>query len=150
MSAFAVIGERLPVVFPVHPLTRQKLAGTTVPPSIMLVEPLGYLDFLALQADAAIVVTDSGGVREETTALGVPCVTARATTERPITVTEGTNGLAGADPAAVLAVSLEVLAAPPAPRCPALWDGKAGLRVADAVEELLGAQRWLRPTELRR
>ena len=89
-------------MFPAHPRTRERLAGLDVPAGIVLTEPLGYLDFLALQADAALVLTDSGGIQEETTALGVPCLTLRETTERPITVTEGTNQLVGTDPDAIV------------------------------------------------
>ena len=147
LSALGQIGERLPVIFPVHPRTRSRLDGLLVPPSVILTEPMGYLDFVGVEAAAAVVITDSGGVQEETTALGVPCVTARSSTERPITVTEGTNRLAGANALDVLRVTLEVLDRPPSPRCPQLWDGRASLRCADAVAELLESKSWPRPTE---
>jgi UDP-N-acetylglucosamine 2-epimerase (non-hydrolysing) len=117
---------------------------------ITIIPPAGYLDFVALQAGARIVLTDSGGVQEETTGLGVPCVTLRDNTERPITVSEGTNHLAGRSPAAIVSTARTVLADPPAPRRPALWDGKASERIAAA---LLGAQanpHPLRPTSLPR
>jgi UDP-N-acetylglucosamine 2-epimerase (non-hydrolysing) len=95
-----------------------------------VVEPLGYLDFIALEDAARIVLTDSGGVQEETTALGVPCLTLRDTTERPITVTHGTNEVVGRDPAHVVERALAVLREPPPARCPDLWDGHAGPRIA--------------------
>jgi len=141
------VGSRLPVVFPVHPRTWERLRGVVIPESVHLVEPLGYLDFIGMQADAAVVVTDSGGIQEETTALGVPCVTARSSTERPITILEGTNRLAGSRPEDVFRVTMEVLDHPPERRCPSLWDGHAGTRVAVAVGEMLGSARWRRPTD---
>lgn len=147
VEALGELAGHCPLVFPVHPRTRLKLEGVPVPPGLHLVEPLGYLDFLCLQAGAAVVVTDSGGIQEETTALGVPCITARESTERPITVTEGTNRVAGTDPDAIVAAALDVLRDPPPPRCPPLWDGHAGERVADAVVEMLESPRWPRPTE---
>ncbi len=144
-----VFGElEMPVVFPVHPRTRARMQGLDVPPTVTLTAPLGYLDFIGMQADAAVVVTDSGGVQEETTVLGVPCITARESTERPITVTEGTNRVVGASAEGVLRGVQEVLAHRPPARRPELWDGKAGLRVADAVEELLAAASWPRPTDI--
>lgn len=147
VSRLATLGERCPIVFPVHPRTRAKLEGADIPASIRVVDPLGYLDFLDLQAGADVVVTDSGGIQEETTALGVACVTARQTTERPITVTEGTNRVVGTDPDAVVGAALEAIEHPPLQRCPALWDGRAGTRIADAVVEMLERPRWPRPTE---
>ncbi|HUP85936.1 MAG TPA: UDP-N-acetylglucosamine 2-epimerase (non-hydrolyzing) [Acidimicrobiales bacterium] len=132
LSALADVADRLPLVFPVHPRTRASLAGAAHL-GIRLVDPLGYLDFVALQAGARVVLTDSGGVQEETTILGVPCLTLRDNTERPITITEGTNQLVGRDPAAIRRAVAEVLASPPAKRHPALWDGHAGARIADAL-----------------
>ena len=114
---------------------------------MLLVPPAGYLDFLALQAGARLVLTDSGGVQEETTALGVPCLTLRDNTERPITITAGTNRLVGRVPADVVAAALAVLGAPPPPRRPALWDGRAGERIADLLVTTASAAR-LRPTAL--
>src|SRR6185503_2365589 len=100
---------------------------------LRLVPPQGYLDFLALQSHAAMVLTDSGGIQEETTALGVPCLTLRDNTERPITITEGTNQLVGREPASIVAGARKALAGEISPRCPALWDGRAGERIAGAI-----------------
>jgi UDP-N-acetylglucosamine 2-epimerase (non-hydrolysing) len=132
------IAAILPVVFPVHPRTRARLDafGLAAPAGLRLVEPLGYLDCLALEADAALVLTDSGGMQEETTYLGVPCLTLRETTERPITVTEGTNRVVGTDPAVIVAAARGALAAPAARRYPALWDGRAADRVVAALARL--------------
>jgi UDP-N-acetylglucosamine 2-epimerase (non-hydrolysing) len=128
--------DRLPVVFPVHPRTGARLRETGLDRrleahgGIRSLEPLGYLEFLALMADARLVVTDSGGIQEETTVLGVPCLTARENTERPVTVTHGTNRLVGTDPAAILAAVADVLDAPPAsPSSPEGWDGRAAERI---------------------
>jgi UDP-N-acetylglucosamine 2-epimerase (non-hydrolysing) len=104
-----------------------------------ILEPLGYIEFLGLMDAARFVLTDSGGIQEETTALGVPCLTLRANTERPITVTEGTNRLLGADPAGILPAAGALLDGPPPPaRCPALWDGRAGERIAAVLAAALG------------
>ncbi|HEY8123489.1 MAG TPA: UDP-N-acetyl glucosamine 2-epimerase, partial [Myxococcota bacterium] len=131
-AVFEDVHRELPVVFPVHPRTRaaieQKLGGRA--PRLMATEPLGYLDFLALMADARLVLTDSGGVQEETTALGVPCLTMRENTERPITVSEGTNTLVGTDPAAIRAEVKKLLAGETKRgRVPQLWDGRAAERI---------------------
>jgi UDP-N-acetylglucosamine 2-epimerase (non-hydrolysing) len=124
------IAEKLPLLFPIHPRTRSRL-GTT-PPNIRLTEPLGYLEFLQLQDNAQIVLTDSGGIQEETTALGVPCLTLRENTERPITITEGTNTLVGTDPEKIVRAAFEVIASGgKVGRVPKLWDGKTGERVAE-------------------
>jgi UDP-N-acetylglucosamine 2-epimerase (non-hydrolysing) len=127
----ALAGE-LDVVFPVHPRTRARLDEQRYS-HIRFTPPLGYLEFLSLEADARAVLTDSGGVQEETTYLGVPCFTLRATTERPVTVRMGTNTVLGLDPARVASIP-EALAAAPAdaPR-PPLWDGRAAERIADVV-----------------
>jgi UDP-N-acetylglucosamine 2-epimerase (non-hydrolysing) len=108
----------------------------------------GYLDFIALQASARLVLTDSGGVQEETTVLGVPCLTLRDNTERPVTLSEGTNHLVGRDPGRIVAAAREVLAAAPPPRRPALWDGHAGQRIAAALLADAGTGAPLRPTAL--
>ena len=132
MAALGAVARTLPLVFPVHPRTRAQLS-TDLPDGIRLVDPLGYLDFLALQASARLVLTDSGGIQEETTVLGVPCLTLRDNTERPITITEGTNRLVGRDPGRIAEAVADVLADPPAPRRPALWDGQAARRIADVL-----------------
>jgi UDP-N-acetylglucosamine 2-epimerase (non-hydrolysing) len=106
------------------------LHSAGLPAGVLIIPPAGYLDFIALEASARLVLTDSGGVQEETTVLGVPCLTLRDSTERPITVTEGTNRLVGRDPAGIVKAALEVIADPPPARAPALWDGKAGPRIA--------------------
>ena len=136
VAALGALAERLPVVFPVHPRTRSRL-GAGVDElerrGVHCVPPLGYLDFLSLELGAAAVITDSGGVQEETTALGVPCHTLRPNTERPITLTAGTNRLLGDDPATLAKIPLEPPAGPP-PAIP-LWDGRAGERMADVLME---------------
>jgi UDP-N-acetylglucosamine 2-epimerase (non-hydrolysing) len=132
LEALDDMSRRTPVVFPVHPRTRKALAAMRFQPShggFRIIEPLGYLDFLRLESQAALVVTDSGGVQEETTYLGIPCLTVRPNTERPITITQGTNRLVASDRAELLKVAEAALANPPRP-CPAIefWDGKAARR----------------------
>jgi UDP-N-acetylglucosamine 2-epimerase (non-hydrolysing) len=137
LRAMAEVSQDLPVIFPVHPRTRgqiqnlnMELPGTT----LRLIDPLGYLDFLALMNSAALVVTDSGGVQEETTYLGVPCLTARPNTERPITITEGTNRLVPSAYDALLASVSNALCQPIVmPRKPPLWDGQAASRIAKVI-----------------
>ncbi|MEU1055502.1 non-hydrolyzing UDP-N-acetylglucosamine 2-epimerase [Streptomyces sp. NPDC005876] len=147
LKALGEIAGRCPLVWPVHPRAAGRLAELGVPGGIRLVPPAGYLDFIALQDAARVVLTDSGGVQEETTALGVPCVTLRDNTERPITVEEGTNVLAGRDPARVLNTVNGVLDAPPAPRRPALWDGRASERIAEVLLRGGTARTRPRPTD---
>jgi UDP-N-acetylglucosamine 2-epimerase (non-hydrolysing) len=147
LDALAEVAGRCPLVFAAHPRTLRMLAGATLSPAIRLTPPVGYLDFIALQAGARLVLTDSGGVQEETTVLGVPCLTLRENTERPITITEGTNRLAGVEPDGIVAAARQVLADPPAPRRPALWDGHAGDRIARALVAGHGRQHP-RPTAL--
>jgi UDP-N-acetylglucosamine 2-epimerase (non-hydrolysing) len=133
MDGLARVSLDLPLVLPVHPRAATRLDAHGPVPGLRIVPALGYLDFLALEANARLVLTDSGGVQEETTALGVPCLTLRENTERPITVTEGTNTVVGTDPAVIASVARQVLCAPVPRRCPALWDGKASIRIADAI-----------------
>lgn len=131
------IGERWPVIFPVHPRTRTSLASLELPQiegRLRLLTPLGYMDFLALMQSAKLVVTDSGGVQEETTYLGIPCLTVRPNTERPITVDQGTNRLVAARRDAIVAAAQETTAAPSQNRrIPPLWDGTAARRIADVM-----------------
>jgi UDP-N-acetylglucosamine 2-epimerase (non-hydrolysing) len=143
--ALNTIGEELPLVFPVHPRTHPQLAGHDLSPRIIVTTPLGYLDFLGLMAGAALVLTDSGGIQEETTALGIPCLTLRENTERPITITEGTNQLVGRQSDSIIAGARKALDGEILPRCPALWDGKAGGRIAAAITAGLDDPR--RPTD---
>jgi UDP-N-acetylglucosamine 2-epimerase (non-hydrolysing) len=136
MRAIARIQRELPIVFPVHPRTRKALEASDLEslPALILTEPLGYLDFMRLLAEARLVLTDSGGVQEETTVLGVPCLTLRNNTERPVTVAQGTNTLVGLDPERILDASARVLAEPPRPaRVPDLWDGRAARRIVDVL-----------------
>jgi UDP-N-acetylglucosamine 2-epimerase (non-hydrolysing) len=137
------IADRLPVVFPVHPRTRARLdeLGVTSNGSrLWLTDPLGYVDFLSLTAHARIVLTDSGGLQEESTVLGIPCLTLRENTERPSTVTHGTNRVVGTDPSTILRSFDEVMANPPAKRCPELWDGYTAERIARVIETFLSAR----------
>jgi UDP-N-acetylglucosamine 2-epimerase (non-hydrolysing) len=137
------ISERLPVAFAVHPRTRAKIAQHALgslldAPSIFSLPPLGYLEMLGLMQASRLVLTDSGGMQEETTALGVPCVTLRESTERPITVDEGTNTVVGSDPARILAAVGEILrTGGKAGRVPELWDGRASLRIAAVLRDWL-------------
>jgi UDP-N-acetylglucosamine 2-epimerase (non-hydrolysing) len=134
LSALAEVAAQLPVVFPIHPRTRARLPAGFDAPGLKLVEPLGYLDFLALTAEARLVMTDSGGIQEETTALGVPCLTLRENTERPVTVEVGTNQLVGTDPRRAVAAAREVLAGRgKSGGIPELWDGHAAERIADIL-----------------
>ncbi len=140
LGALSRIARELPVVFPVHPRTRARLADPALfsaAEALRLVEPQGYLEFLSLTSAARVVLTDSGGLQEEATALGVPCLTLRDRTERPVTVTEGTNEVVGTEPDRIVAAALRALAYPRPPRCPALWDGRAGDRAAAAILDFL-------------
>ncbi len=133
LSALGAIARECPLVFPAHPRTAEQLARLDPLPELRVVDPLGYLDFLALQASARLVLTDSGGVQEETTVLGVPCLTLRDTTERPLTVTQGTNTVVGRDPERIVAEARRVLTQGVTPRRPALWDGRAAERIAEVL-----------------
>ena len=139
LEPIAELSREVPVVFPVHPRTRAALAAVSsawpVGADVRPIEPLGYLDFLKLTSDARLVLTDSGGIQEETTILGVPCVTLRDNTERPVTITHGTNVLAGTDGPGIrdaIARARAGRAAPASP--PPLWDGRAAERIADVLE----------------
>jgi UDP-N-acetylglucosamine 2-epimerase (non-hydrolysing) len=140
--ALADVARHTPVVFPVHPRTRQRIidAGLEIDSArLRLEEPLSYLNFLALEAHAAVVVTDSGGVQEETTFLGVPCLTARPNTERPVTITDGTNRLVASQSDALISAIQDILSGSRNLRQsspPALWDGCAAIRIAAVLQTL--------------
>jgi UDP-N-acetylglucosamine 2-epimerase (non-hydrolysing) len=131
----ADLAREMPVVFPVHPRTRKMMESIeSEHPGLLLTDPLGYLDFLSLLADAGAVLTDSGGIQEETTYLGIPCFTLRDNTERPVTVSAGTNTLLGLDPAAIAGIPAALAVRGDAPsEPPPLWDGHAAERIADVV-----------------
>ncbi len=140
LSGLEQVGQELAILFPVHPRTRQKIVSLGVGSSpngrIRFLEPLPYLEFLALERHAAVVVTDSGGVQEETTFLGVPCLTVRENTERPVTVTLGTNVLVGRDTTRLTNELRRVLTSPrKRSSIPPLWDGHAAERIAKIVVE---------------
>jgi UDP-N-acetylglucosamine 2-epimerase (non-hydrolysing) len=145
VEAVLAVADQVPVVVPLHPRGRQRLAdaGLVNRENLSIVDPLGYVDFLSLVRGAALVVTDSGGVQEETTMLGVPCLTVRPNTERPITVTHGTNRLV--TPAGLPAAADKALAdgsSTPSGELPPLWDGAAGPRIARVIAA------WLRGDNL--
>src|SRR6266511_4972700 len=156
LCAVAELSGRLPVVFPCHPRTRQHLVRAAAKLGVqirensggegdrrfMVIEPLGYLEFLSLQADARLILTDSGGIQEESMVSGVPCLTLRHNTERPITLRQGTNVLVGHSRSCILNEAAKVLdSRAPAARVPELWDGHAGERIARIVASLpLGAR----------
>jgi len=171
LDALAAVGERLPVFFPVHPRTMNRIREfgyqayfdfsrfdavfecsrstftasppqhATVSPRIIALKPLGYLDFLCLMDNAKLVLTDSGGIQEETTMLGVPCVTVRENTERPVTITHGTNVLAGTSTEAIVHHCLNKLDNPGEPKQPELWDGHAGARIIEILSSQRGSRR---------
>jgi UDP-N-acetylglucosamine 2-epimerase (non-hydrolysing) len=133
VDALGKIARQCPLLFPMHPRVAGRLTAVTVPPALRVLEPLGYLDFLCLESSARVVLTDSGGVQEETTMLGVPCLTIRDNTERPITVLQGTNKVVGRDPQRIVTEALRVLREGVVARRPALWDGRAAERIAAVV-----------------
>ncbi|MFL5321272.1 MAG: non-hydrolyzing UDP-N-acetylglucosamine 2-epimerase, partial [Myxococcaceae bacterium] len=145
LDALGHVSRNIPVIFPVHPRTRKMIQEKGLSgllseyPDIRLVEPMGYLEFLSLTSQAKIILTDSGGLQEESTALGVPCLTLRENTERPVTITVGTNILVGTDPVAIKLEATKVLEGQgKAGRIPDLWDGRAAVRIADVYEKFLG------------
>jgi len=139
-AALEKLGERIPIVFPAHPRTRKMLHEHGLSAEIAglrMIDPLGYLDFVHLETRARFVMTDSGGIQEETTVLGVPCLTLRENTERPVTLTEGTNVLVGNDPNRILEECDKVLGSPrPEPRLPEMWDGRASERIVSFLRTL--------------
>ncbi len=143
LTTLAKISEKLPLVFPVHPRTKAKiqesgLTGLLNSKQVLLLPPQGYLEMLGLMSEARVVLTDSGGIQEETTALGVPCITLRENTERPITVDQGTNTVVGTDPTRIRKTFDEVMNnGGKMGRIPELWDGKAAHRIVGILEEYL-------------
>lgn len=141
------VAKQLPVVFPVHPRTRKMIAEQGLAskleqtPGLKLVDPMGYLEFLSVTSQAKLVMTDSGGLQEETTALNVPCLTMREQTERPITVEVGSNEVVGTDPARIREAANRVLSGDfKKGRVPELWDGRTGERIADLYARFLGVE----------
>lgn len=140
LEAILTVSRQLPVIFPMHPRTKSMIDKFGFNellnvPQVLLLPPMGYLEMLGLMKDARVVLTDSGGIQEETTALGVPCITLRNNTERPITVHEGTNTIAGTDPKTILQVFDDVMrSGGKASRAPEFWDGKAAVRIARIIE----------------
>ena len=141
LGSVAEVAERVPVLFPVHPRTRKQLErfdllSFVAEHRIALMQPLAYLELLGLMSRARVVLTDSGGIQEETTALGIPCVTLRENTERPITVSEGTNTVVGSDPDAIRGCVDKVFSGRgKGGRVPELWDGRASERIADVLKD---------------
>jgi UDP-N-acetylglucosamine 2-epimerase (non-hydrolysing) len=140
ITALEVVGEQLSLVLPLHPRTSKQAEkfGLTTRlesiPNIILTEPAGYLDFVALMASAKLVLTDSGGLQEETTALGIPCITLRENTERPITVTEGTNIVVGNETSTIISTAMEILEnGGKEGQIPDLWDGNTAVRISDVL-----------------
>ncbi|CAN5480004.1 UDP-N-acetylglucosamine 2-epimerase (non-hydrolyzing) [soil metagenome] len=141
LDALLSVSEKLPIIFPVHPRTRAKIAefgfaDEIERSNIRLVDPLGYHDFMRLYSGAKLVLTDSGGLQEETTVLGIPCLTLRLNTERPVTIELGTNVLVGTDPAKIKRSASDALdgkTSPGSTRVPPLWDGKAAGRICDEL-----------------
>ncbi|MBX5484838.1 MAG: UDP-N-acetylglucosamine 2-epimerase (non-hydrolyzing) [Myxococcaceae bacterium] len=144
LDALAFIAERIPVVFPLHPRTRKAIAAASLQPkldrsrNLRVIQPLGYLAFLCLTSQAKLILTDSGGLQEESTALGVPCLTLRENTERPVTVAEGTNTVVGTDPDRIRTEAARILdGGGKQGRIPERWDGHTAERIADLYERLL-------------
>jgi UDP-N-acetylglucosamine 2-epimerase (non-hydrolysing) len=141
LTAVTTIAKQMPVVFPIHPRTRQRLSEFGFEESLrqlIVTEPLGYIDFLALTSHARLILTDSGGLQEESTALGIPCLTLRDNTERPVTVTHGTNQVVGTETQAILAGFATALSPNGSPRLPDLWDGRTAERIARVLNQTLG------------
>ena len=140
LQAVGHVASKMPVVFPVHPRTRNRLREFNLEAELdgtILTEPLGYIDFLALTSHARLILTDSGGLQEESTALGIPCLTLRANTERPITVTEGTNRVVGTRTADIIDGCEQALRSTASTRIPELWDGRASERIAGVIGRFL-------------
>jgi UDP-N-acetylglucosamine 2-epimerase (non-hydrolysing) len=144
LGAIGAVAEDVPVIFPVHPRTRQVVRGSATAEALAargrlrLLDPLGYLEFICLMEAARVVLTDSGGIQEETTILGVPCLTLRENTERSVTVTHGTNRVVGTQPESIVAAWNDVRSHGCAPRTPPLWDGGAARRIVDVLTRFAG------------
>jgi UDP-N-acetylglucosamine 2-epimerase (non-hydrolysing) len=138
MEALHILGKECPLIFPVHPRTRKMLAEAGMDvggESVRIIEPIGYLDFIKLMKHATLILTDSGGIQEETTALGIPCLTIRENTERPITIEIGTNRLVGMDKNRIVDEGRKVLrSGVEGSKIPELWDGKASSRINEVLE----------------
>ena len=146
LAALRELSVELPLVFPVHPRTRNNIEALGVElGDIELRAPVGYLESICLQDGARLVLTDSGGLQEETTVLGTPCLTLRENTERPVTITHGTNTLVGLDPDRMLSAARATLRQPSSPRRPPLWDGQTSERVLDVLGAGLPTVRWIPP-----
>jgi len=155
LEALSVIAKKIPILFPIHPRTMgrikefcletyftfpsQNVGHAPRSSCIHCIDPLGYLDFLCLMSNAKLVLTDSGGIQEETTVLGIPCITLRQHTERPITITHGTNVLAGAKKEGIIHRAFETLTQPPKPQRPKFWDGHAGERIIQVLMQYVDA-----------
>jgi UDP-N-acetylglucosamine 2-epimerase (non-hydrolysing) len=141
-AALAELSQEIPLLFPVHPRTRQRIEQIAINlGAVKLIGPLGYMQFLGLLAKARLVLTDSGGIQEETTALGVPCVTIRQNTERPITVELGTNALAGLTTSSIVQAARHALSKSVSDhQLPPLWDGNAGARIVDVIANFFSNQ----------
>jgi UDP-N-acetylglucosamine 2-epimerase (non-hydrolysing) len=143
IEGVGTIAADVPIVFPVHPRTRPVVERSPAAARLVqqerlrLVDPLGYLEFLGLMDSSRVVLTDSGGVQEETTILGVPCLTLRENTERPVTISDGTNRLVGTDPARIVGAWRSVSAASMTPKTPPLWDGRAAERIVDVLRNAI-------------
>jgi len=137
LSALSEIARDVPLFWPVHPRTRTKITGLGLPSAIHLLDPLGYRDFLHMQAKASVILTDSGGIQEESTVLGTPCLTLRDNTERPITIEAGTNRLAGTSKQSILQAWNDTKAFPKHGAIPPFWDGQAGQRCHAAIRQFL-------------
>ena len=154
LAALATIADEVPILFPVHPRTRPRIAQSPSVARLLdtgrlrLLEPLGYLEFLGLMDASGVVLTDSGGIQEETTILGVPCLTLRETTERPVTITHGTNQVVGTDPARIVEGWRRLRKRNQAPGPPPLWDGKAAVRVVEEIGRFASGASTLTPSIL--
>ena len=136
IASLNTVAETAPCLWPLHPRTRKQWDNITpkLHDRLFIIDPLGYLEFMGLQRDAAAVITDSGGIQEESTFLGVPCLTVRDNTERPITIEQGTNRLVGTEYSNIPEIVKEVIVEKSVPRVPELWDGKSSERIANVLQ----------------